>query len=80
MLDKLPLKEDFEEHEAVVKCLAHLYQLGHPALTPHIPALIRVCCLIIHEKKGNDSTYHLRIISCFRTTVALTQWYNFAPE
>ncbi|KAK6629085.1 hypothetical protein RUM43_002902 [Polyplax serrata] len=51
-LQRLPLREDFEEHSAVLKCFGHLYQLGHPILLKHLGDVIKVCCSILNDNQG----------------------------
>ncbi|EEB17594.1 Importin-4, putative [Pediculus humanus corporis] len=53
-LQRLPLREDFEEHSAVLKCFGHLYQLGHPILLKHLMDVIKICCSILHDKQGKE--------------------------
>lgn len=56
-LQRLPLREDFEEHSAVLKCFGHLYQLGHPVLLKHLGDVIKICCSILHDSQGKQGRF-----------------------
>ncbi|KAF7274386.1 importin-4-like [Rhynchophorus ferrugineus] len=49
LLQKLPLRDDFQENEAVIKCFAALYQQGNPVLKQHFDAVIKVAVHVYHN-------------------------------
>lgn len=51
MLQHLPLKSDFQENEAVLKCLYGLYQQGNPILRQNLDTVIKVAVHIYHNKQ-----------------------------
>lgn len=75
-MQHLPLREDFDENEAVFRCIATLYQQGHPAVVKMLPTIISVAAGVLHNKqtsnKGNIVTYmelvnyHIVYIDCFK--------------
>lgn len=56
-IQQLPLKEDLEEHAAVLKCFGHLYQLGHSVIKKHLSDVIRICCLIMSDSQEKPGEF-----------------------
>ncbi|XP_056634376.1 importin-4-like [Diorhabda carinulata] len=48
-LQKLPLRDDFQENEAVVKCFYSLYQQGNSVLKQHLVDVIKVLVHIYYK-------------------------------
>ncbi|XP_074042768.1 importin-4 [Leptinotarsa decemlineata] len=48
-LQKLPLRTDFEENEAVINCFYSLYQQGNPVLRQHLLDVIKIAVHIYQE-------------------------------
>lgn len=51
LLKHLPLKDDYQENEAVIKCFLILYQQGSDVLRAHLSDVIRVVAEVIHKKQ-----------------------------
>lgn len=61
LLEKLPLREDHEEHGAVLRCLGMLYQRGDPVLRAHIPQLITISCSIVDQQLGKQEVIRMGV-------------------
>ncbi|KAJ8924603.1 hypothetical protein NQ315_000753 [Exocentrus adspersus] len=48
-LQKLPLRDDFQENESVIKCFFTLYQQGNPILRQHLSDVIKVAVHIYYK-------------------------------
>ncbi|KAG5874324.1 hypothetical protein JTB14_016355 [Gonioctena quinquepunctata] len=48
-LQKLPLRDDFQENEAVINCFYSLYHQGNPILRQHLTDVIKVAINIYHK-------------------------------
>lgn len=56
----LPLKYDFQENEAILKCLYGLYQQGHPQLRENLETVIKIIVHIYHNNQtANDDVTNL---------------------
>ncbi|KAK4877680.1 hypothetical protein RN001_010186 [Aquatica leii] len=56
-MERLPLREDFQENEAVVKCFYGLYQQGNVVLRQHLEGVIKVIAHIYaNQQTSNDET------------------------
>ncbi|XP_050295458.1 importin-4-like [Anthonomus grandis grandis] len=56
-LQKLPLRDDFQENEAVIKCFATLYQQGNPVIKRHLSDVIKAAVHVYwKEQTPNDET------------------------
>lgn len=53
-MQHLPLREDFDENEAVFRCIASLYQQGHPAVVKMLPTIISVAAGVLHNKQTSN--------------------------
>ncbi|XP_018577628.1 importin-4 [Anoplophora glabripennis] len=51
-LQKLPLRDDFQENEAVTKCFFSLYQQGNPILRQHLSDVIKVAVHIYYKDQS----------------------------
>lgn len=61
-LQKLPLRDDFQENEAVIKCFATLYQQGNPVLKQHLGDVMKVAVHIYYkDQTPNDDSKHILI-------------------
>ncbi|XP_030751473.1 importin-4-like [Sitophilus oryzae] len=61
-LQKLPLRDDFQENEAVIKCFATLYQQGNPLLKQHLGDVMKVAVHIYYkDQTPNDDSKHILI-------------------
>ena len=57
-MQHLPLKVDFQENEAIVKCFYGLYRLRHEKLIMILPNVIKIIIHIYHNKQtSNDSKF-----------------------
>lgn len=58
-MQHLPLKVDFLENEAIVKCFYSLYQQGNPVLKEQLASVIKIVVHIYYKKEtSNDGKYH----------------------
>ncbi|XP_066250026.1 importin-4-like [Euwallacea similis] len=65
---KLPLRDDIQENEAVIKCFAALYQQGNPVLKQHLGDVVKVVVHVYYkEQTPNDET--LQILKDFIRTL-----------
>ncbi|XP_011314194.1 importin-4 [Fopius arisanus] len=56
-VQQLPLKQDFEEYQAVFRSILMLYRAGHEVIKPHMQTLLKVAIRVLHEKKApNEET------------------------
>lgn len=61
-LQKLPLRDDFQENEAVIKCFATLYQQGNPVLKQHLGDVMKVSVHVYYkDQTPNDDTKRILI-------------------
>jgi len=51
LVEKLPLREDFEENLSIFQCLNLLYQMGDATLKQQIPQIIRIAISVIYKKE-----------------------------
>lgn len=51
LLKHLPLKDDYQENEAVIKSFFTLYQQGSDVLRAHLSDVIKVMAEVIHKKQ-----------------------------
>ncbi|XP_063986227.1 importin-4-like [Diachasmimorpha longicaudata] len=51
-VQQLPLKQDFEEYQAVFRSILTLYRAGHEVIKPQMQALLKVAISVLHEKKA----------------------------
>lgn len=51
LLKHLPLRDDYQENEAVIKCFFILYQQGSAVLRAHLSDVIRVVAEVLHKKQ-----------------------------
>lgn len=58
----LPLREDFDENEAVFRCFSCLYQQGHQQLVKHLPNIINMSIGVLHNKQTTNKGKCLWII------------------
>ncbi|XP_050512029.1 importin-4 [Diabrotica virgifera virgifera] len=59
-VQKLPLRDDFQENEAVIKCIFSLYQQGNPVLKEHLLDVIKVLAHVYCENQTpNDDVKNL---------------------
>ncbi|XP_060535658.1 importin-4-like isoform X2 [Cylas formicarius] len=59
-LQKLPLRDDFQENEAVIKCFMTLYQLGNPVMKVHLQDVMKIAVHIFQkDQTPNDETRNL---------------------
>lgn len=57
-MDRLPLKKDFQENMAIVRCFYALYQQGNSVLKQHLPKVIQVVVhLYCYQCNENTGTY-----------------------
>ncbi|KAI4469507.1 importin beta [Holotrichia oblita] len=60
LMQHLPLKVDFIENEAIVRCFYGLYQQGNPVLKEQLANVIKIVIHIYHKKESsNDETENL---------------------
>ncbi|VEN33574.1 unnamed protein product [Callosobruchus maculatus] len=50
-LQKLPLRDDFQENEAVIKCFCVLYQQGNPVLRQHLTDVIKISTHVYYKEQ-----------------------------
>ncbi|CAG9770533.1 unnamed protein product [Ceutorhynchus assimilis] len=61
-IQKLPLRDDFQENEAVIKCFAMLYQQGNPVLKQHLGDVMKACVHVYYkDQTPNEDTKHILI-------------------
>ncbi|KAB0797014.1 hypothetical protein PPYR_11075 [Photinus pyralis] len=61
-MGRLPLREDFQENESVVKCFYGLYQQGNAVLRQHLAGVVKVVAHIYaNEQTPNDDTKQLTV-------------------
>ncbi|KAK0087613.1 hypothetical protein PV325_000560 [Microctonus aethiopoides] len=59
-IQQLPLKQDFEEYQAVFKSIMTLYRAGHQIIKPHIQHLLKIAITVLHEKQvPNEETKNI---------------------
>lgn len=51
LLSHLPLRDDYQENEAVVKCFFTLYQQGNDVLRAHLSNVIKIVAEVLHKKQ-----------------------------
>lgn len=51
LLQHLPLKDDYQENEAVIKCFFTLYQQGNDVLRAHLSDVIKIVAQVLHKKQ-----------------------------
>lgn len=62
-LQKLPLRDDFQENEAVIKCFATLYQQGNPVLKQHLGDVMKAAVHVYYKDEApNDGKFYIIII------------------
>ncbi|CAH1164397.1 unnamed protein product [Phyllotreta striolata] len=54
-IQKLPLRDDFQENEAVVNCLCSLYQQGNQVLKEHLVDVIKVLVHIYYKDQAPNN-------------------------
>lgn len=60
-MQKLPLRDDFQENEAVIKSFATLYQQGSQVLKQHLGDVIKVAVHVYYKDQSpNDGKSELR--------------------
>ncbi|KRT85321.1 hypothetical protein AMK59_2065, partial [Oryctes borbonicus] len=60
LIQHLPLKVDFLENEAIVRCFFNLYQQGNPVLKEQLENVIKIVVHIYHKKEtSNEETENL---------------------
>ncbi|CAG9821795.1 unnamed protein product [Phaedon cochleariae] len=50
-LQKLPLRDDFQENEAVINCFYSLYQQGNPVFRQHLPGVINTAVHVFYKEQ-----------------------------
>ncbi|KAJ3660491.1 hypothetical protein Zmor_004938 [Zophobas morio] len=61
-IQRLPLREDFQENEAVIKCFFGLYRQGNSVLRDHLSDVIKIVVQIYQRKQfPNDETQNLLV-------------------
>ncbi|XP_068893273.1 importin-4-like [Tenebrio molitor] len=56
-LQRLPLRDDFQENEAVVECFCSLYREGNAIFRQHLSDVIKIIVQVYHKKQyPNDET------------------------
>ena len=61
-MERLPLREDFQENEAVIKCFYSLYQQGNTVLRQHLTGVAKIVAHIYaNAQTSNDETKQLVI-------------------
>lgn len=63
LLQHLPLKDDYQENEAVIKCFLTLYQQGSEILRAHLSNVVKIVAEVIHKKqtpKEGELTFCIR--------------------
>lgn len=53
-MQHLPLKVDFIENEAIVRCFYGLYQQGNPVLKEQLANVIKIVVHIYHKKESSN--------------------------
>lgn len=54
LLRHLPLRDDYQENVAVVKCFFTLYQQGNDVLRAHLSSVIKIIAEVLHKKQTPD--------------------------
>lgn len=66
LLNHLPLRDDFQENEAVIKCFFTLYQQGNDVLRGHLANVIKIVAEVLHKKQTpNDGKYKFSLLFFF---------------
>ncbi|KAJ8943944.1 hypothetical protein NQ314_009608 [Rhamnusium bicolor] len=66
-LQKLPLRDDFQENDSVIKCFFTLYQQGNPILRQHLSNVIKVAVHIYHKDQAPNEDVKKVLIEFLKT-------------
>lgn len=81
LLQHLPLKEDYQENEAVIKSFFTLYQQGNDVLRAHLAHVIKIVAQVLHKKQTpNEGKFLLFFSEFFLNTIHLIEIKNLAIE
>jgi hypothetical protein len=62
-LQRLPLRDDFQENEAVVECFCSLYREGNAIFRQHLSDVIKIIVQVYHKKQyPNDGECSRRLL------------------
>ncbi|KAJ8957095.1 hypothetical protein NQ318_007310 [Aromia moschata] len=66
-LQKLPLRDDYQENEAVIKCFFSLYQQGNPILRQHLADVIKVSVHVYYKDQTPSEDVKKLLIEFLKT-------------